>query len=99
MGSSNNKIRSGQFTGAGADKKVVLGFKPKLVEIYNVTDGVDYKKTETMPGDEARKEVIAGDKTFASSVTINADGFTLIASQAVADKVFHYVAYQSESDC
>lgn len=99
MGSANNKIRSGKFIGAGADKKVVLGYKPKYVEIYNITDGIDYKKSETMEADKARKEVIAGTKTFVDSVSINADGFTLLAAQAVADKEFHYVAYQSESDC
>lgn len=99
MASSLNKVRSGKFIGAGADKKIVLGFKPKYVEIMNITDGADYKKSETMEADKARKEIAAGDKTYVDSVTMNADGFTLLAAQAVADKEFHYVAYESKSDC
>lgn len=99
MASSLNKVRSGKFIGAGADKKVILGFQPKYVEIMNVTDQSDYKKSETMDTDKARKEIAAGTKTFVSSVTINADGFTLIAAEAVVAKEFHYVAYESKSDC
>lgn len=99
MSSGLNKIRSGSFIGDGADNSVILGFKPKKVEIYNITDGIDYKKSESMNADnKARKEVIAGDKTFVAAVTIDAGGFTLVAAENVAAKVFHYVAFQSESD-
>ena len=98
MASSLNKVRSGKFIGNGADKKVVLGFQPKKVEIYNVTDGVDYAKTSEMATNFARKEVIAGTKTYAASVQIDADGFTIIAAENVADKEFHYTAYESKSE-
>ena len=99
MGSSNNKIRSGQFTGSGADRKVVLGYQPKRVDIYNTTDGIDYHKSESMNADnKARKEIIDGAKTFVAAILIESDGFTFIAAENVADKVFHYVAFQSESD-
>ena len=99
MSSRTNKIRSGNFIGAGVDKKVVLGYKPKVVEVYNVTDGIDYKKTETMADEKARKEIIDGTKTFVDSIQINADGFTLIAAEAVDAKAFHYAAYESQSEC
>tara|TARA_R110000803_G_scaffold55938_1_gene113005 strand:+ start:234 stop:533 length:300 start_codon:yes stop_codon:yes gene_type:complete len=99
MASSLNKVRAGKFVGNGADKKVILGFKPKYVEIMNVTDQSDYKKSETMDDAKARKEIAAGTKTFVDSVSINADGFTLIAAEAVSAKTFHYVAYESKSDC
>ena len=98
MGSSNNKIRSSEFTGNGADRKIILGYKPKKVEIYNITDGIDYAKTELMATNLARKEVIAGDKTFVAAVTLNSDGFTFIAAENVSAKVFHYVAYESQSE-
>jgi hypothetical protein len=98
MSSNVSKTRAGSFVGAGADKKVVLGFKPKKVEVYNITDQADYKKSETMPLAKARKEIAAGTKTYVDAITINADGFTLIAAEAVTAKEFHYVATQSESD-
>jgi hypothetical protein len=99
MASSLNKIRTGSFVGSGADRKVVLGFKPKKVEIYNTTDGVDYHKSESMNADnKARKEISDGTKTFVAAATIDADGFTFIAAENVDAKVFHYVAYQSESE-
>ena len=98
MSSKTNQTRTGSFVGAGVDKKVVLGFKPKAIKIYNTTDGIDYKKTETMADDKARKEIIDGTKTFVDAVTINADGFTLIAAEAVDTKTYHYEATESNSE-
>lgn len=98
MSSVTNKIKRGSFTGSGADRKVLCGFKPRVVHVYNITDGVDYKKTETMEDSKARKEVIAGDKTYVDSIEIESNGFTIIAAENVADKVFHYAAYESQSE-
>ena len=98
MGSCLNKIARGSFSGDGSDKKVVTGFKPRYVEIYNVTDQIDYKKSETMAGDSARKEAASGAKTYPSAAEIEADGFKLLAAENVAGKEFHYVAYESKSE-
>lgn len=99
MASSLNKIRSGKLIGNGSVRKIVLGFKPKKVELFNVTDQTDYHKTSEMADKKARKEVAAGTKTYVDSITIEADGFTLEAGAYVADKEYHYVAYESKSDC
>ena len=98
MASSLNKIRSGKFIGSGAEKSIVLGFQPKKVEIYNITDFISYEKTALMDTDKSIKRVAAGTGTFPVSVTINADGFTLAAAENVAAKEFHYTAYESKSD-
>ncbi len=98
MASSLNKTKVSVFTGNGANKSIILGFKPKVVKIMNVTDGIDYVKTETMLLQTTRKEVIAGDKTFVNAIAINSDGFTFIAAENVAAKVFHYIAVESQSD-
>lgn len=95
MSSSMTRVSTGKFTGNGSDRKIVLGEKPKKVEIYNVTDGVDYAKSELMDTDKARKESASGDKTYPSAVSLQSDGFTLLAAENVADKEFHYVAYLS----
>jgi len=98
MASNLNKIRNGKHIGDGSDRTVVLGFKPKKVELLNVTDGTDFKKLGTMELKKARKEIAAGDKTYVDSITINANGFTIEAAVNIADKEFHYAAFQSESD-
>lgn len=99
MASSLNKIRNGELVGNGTDRKIILGFKPKKVELLNVTDQVDYCKLQSMVDAKTRKEVAAGDKTYVDAITINADGFTIKASEYVAAKAYHYAAYESQSDC
>lgn len=98
MSSATNKIRVSTFVGTGNDRKIVLGYKPKLVEVYGETDGIDYKKSESMATDKARKEIIDGTKTFVSAISLNSDGFTFIAAENVDTKVFHYIAYESRSE-
>ena len=95
MSSNSNKLKCGFFTGAGVDKKIVLGYQPKTVKIYNITDQIDYKKIEFMGLKKGRKEIADGTKTYVDSIEINTDGFTFIAAEAVADKVFHYEANES----
>lgn len=98
MSSSHNKVRNGQHVGDGLARKVVLGFRPKKVELYNITDQADYKKLDSMPNAKARKEVAAGTKTYVDAITIESDGFTVEAAENVAAKEYHYAAYESKSE-
>lgn len=96
MSGSFAKVVASKFTGSGADRKIVLGFQPKKVEIYNVTDFISYNKTELMATNKSIKTAAAGTQTYPASVVIESDGFTLIAAENVADKEFHYAAYESK---
>ena len=84
--------KTGSVKGAGADKKVVLGFKPQVVEVYNVTDGIKSKKLDSMPLLKAVSEAADGATTYADHIQINSDGFTIKAALAVAGKELHYCA-------
>lgn len=98
MASSLNQIRSSKFVGQGVERKIVLGFEPKAVTLHNVTDRISYEKTALMADAKAVKRDGAGTGTYVDSITINSDGFTVEAAEAVADKEFHYVAFQARND-
>jgi len=101
MSSSLNQTRSGKIPGTGADRKVILGFKPKVVQLENTDGLVSAFKTETMATDSAVKRVTSGTMTFpASMVTLNPDGFT-IGSDAdlnVSGEDIHYVAWEGKNE-
>lgn len=98
MGSSNNLNRRGVVTGAGADKKIVLGFKPAQVKIVNVTDRITNEKSDTMEDNKALRILADGTATFVDGITLNSDGFTMLAAVAIAAKVLHYYAEESKND-
>lgn len=98
MSSHANNIKTGKFTGKGADKSFVLGFKPRTVTVYNITDRITQYKTDTMDTDKAMNVIADGTATFAARVTINSDGFTVLAAAAIAAKEIHYVAVQGENE-
>lgn len=103
MSSSLNMVKSGKVSGSGALKKVVLGFKPREVRLFNAAAGglVEAWKTDSMDDDKAMKRVPAGTATFpADMVTINADGFTIgvDADLNAAGEEIHYLAYQGKND-
>lgn len=98
MSSSVNMVKTGKVIGSGADKKVVLGFKPRHVKVFNVTQLRTVEKSDTMADDKAFNEVTAGTKTYADLITLHSDGFTLkAAAHASADEV-HYVAIEGRND-
>jgi len=90
--------KRGQLTGNGADRKVVLGFKPQNVVLRNVTDGIDLYKSDSMPLKKVRNEDIAGAKTYVDGITIDSDGFTIEAAKFVAAKEYHYQAQQEVNE-
>jgi len=98
MGSHANQVKTGVFTATGVDKSIVLGFKPRKVIVYNVTDRITFRKTDTMPTNLAMTRDVGGIGTFVARMTINSDGFTVLAAAAVDTKVLHYEATQGENE-
>lgn len=98
MGSSSNLKRRGVVTGNGADKKLVLGFKPGKVIIHNVTDRISAEKLDTMAGDKALNRDATGVGTFVDLITLNSDGFTIKAALNVSAKVLHWYAEEAKND-
>lgn len=98
MSSNQGMKKRGQFTGAGADKKIVLGFKPDHVKVWNVTDGIKSEKSDSMPDAKAVSEDAAGATTYPDHIEINSDGFTVKAALAVSAKELHYMATQEVNE-
>lgn len=98
MASSLNMKKSGQFIAKGADKKIVLGFKPMHVKIFNVTDGIKSEKTASMPSAKAVSEDAAGAATYADHIVMESDGFTVKAALAVNTKELHYIASEAKNE-
>ncbi len=103
MASSLNKVRSGSFKGNGTTKKIVLGFQPKHVVIFNASAGglVRCEKMAGMATSYAVKEAAAGTKTFpANMCTINSDGFTVgnDSDLNVALEDLHYTAWEGKNE-
>lgn len=98
MSSSLNQKRRGIVTGAGADKKIVLGYKPSRVVVHNVTDRISTEKSDTMPDDKALQRVANGDGTYVDRMTLNSDGFTMLAAVAIAAKELHYYAEEAKNE-
>lgn len=87
--------KSGKIIGGGADKKIVLGFKPRKVEIHNVTDRISATKLDTMPANDALVRAANGDGTVSPYVELDSEGFTVKAALAVSGKELHYYAEES----
>lgn len=86
---------SGTYTGTGAAQTVTLGFKPKLLWIYNVTDGDQVGfMSDSMADDTFCSIVGAVALIAANGVTLSATGFSVGTDASVSEnaKVFHYVA-------
>ncbi len=98
MSSSHPMSRTGTFTGKGADKKIVLGFKPRHIKVFNVTDGIKSEKTDTMPTAKAVSEDVAGAATYADHIVLETDGFTVKAALAVNAKELHYIAEEAKNE-
>ena len=87
--------KSGKVVGGGADKKIVLGFKPRKVEVHNVTDRISALKLETMPNNDSLTRAANGDGTISPHVALESDGFVIKAALAVSGKELHYYAEES----
>lgn len=58
---------TGTLTGTGAAITVPLGFKPKRLEIFNVTSGDSLVFTDTMAAGKGVKKVAAGTSSYIAS--------------------------------
>jgi len=103
MSSSLNMIKTGKVPGTAADKSVVLGFQPRVVELFNANASglTSCWKTDAMVTRFARKTVPAGTVTFADDMcVINSNGFTIGDDSdlnAAAEDIY-YVAYEGKND-
>lgn len=98
MSSRNPFKKSGKFVGAGADRKIVLGFKPSKVELHNVTDGISSLKLETMDSADSLNRATNGDGSVSSDCEILSDGFEVKAAFAGSGKEVHYYAEEKLND-
>ncbi len=103
MSSGVNRRVTGALSGTGSAIDVkVCGFRPKKVEIYNVTGNCQAVWTDTMADASAQKTVDSGsgttDMSFITSngITPLATGFTLGADTDlnVASEIVHWVAWE-----
>jgi len=102
MGSSNNWMKTGSVVGeTSATKKVILGFKPRSVQLENITGLVSAYKSDLMAGSSAVKRVTAGTMTFpANMITLEDDGFTIgnDSDLMVDAEVIHYTAWEGKNE-
>jgi hypothetical protein len=99
MSSGVSKTRVGAFNGTGAVVEVRgVEFRPRKVELYNVTGLATAVWVEGMADDSALKEVTAGTKSLITSagVTPRSDGFDLGADADlnVSAELVRWVAHE-----
>ena len=102
MSSSLNWTKTGMVVGKGADKKIVLGFKPRVVKVINVTDLIVSEKYDTMPSAKAFSAKAGAlaiyEPSYADHIVLEADGFTIKAALAVSAKELHYFASEGKNE-
>ena len=87
---------SGSYTSAASGTDTLnLGFVPRFVEIWNLTDLSKFVKFEAQTTSTTVKQVTAGTLSSASScVTINTDGTVTVDTSGVgAAKALSFVAF------
>lgn len=103
MASGGGRIVCGSVLGTGADLSVTkVGFRPKKVELFNVTGNCQAVWTESMADDSMQKTVDSGsgttDMSFVASngVTPLANGFAMGADGDlnVSAEIVHFVAHE-----
>lgn len=99
MGSSMPQVRTGKAQASGAAKKVVLGFRPKKVDIFIVSTLARYEKTDQMVTKFAVKQITNGTITFPDDmITITSDGFQMEATLASSGVEITYTAWESKAE-
>lgn len=99
MSSSLNMVKTGVVTVSAATKKVVLGFKPRYVKVFNEASLAQAYVSDQMSG-KCVKQVAAGTTTYdADALALTADGFQVGADAEVcAAGKLQYVAYEGKND-
>ncbi len=83
---------SGGHTGDGTLLTVNLGYRPKRVELINITDFIRFTKHDDMAAAVTLQEVAAGTMTAPNVITITDRGFTVTAAANISAKVFTWHA-------
>lgn len=85
----------GTSTGDGTALVVSLGFKPKMVVVYNQTDAVKWEKIDGMVDANSIKTVTAGTQTTdtTSAIVLSDTGFTLSAAANASAKSLAWAAF------
>ena len=99
MASGRTRVMTGTIVGTGSAINIrTVGFRPVLVEVYNVTDLCFGKWTKTMADAAAVKVVTAGTVSFVTSdgITPLSNGFTFGADSDLnaAAETVHWIAYE-----
>jgi len=98
MSSGVQITKNGAVTGTGANLDVrTVGFRPRRVELYNVTGLVSAVWTDSMADAAGLKRVTAGDATvMTAGVTPLSDGFRIGTDADVnaVGEVVHWVAHE-----
>lgn len=99
---SVTNIATGSFTGDGTVTTVSLGFKPRRVELINVTDRISQIWQEGMAATTTLNTDAAGARTANTSSLIvprspdagdSYRGFSIAAAAAVSAKVYVWIAF------
>lgn len=86
---------SGTYTGTGAAQTITLGYRPKAVLVFNVTDGDTLGGViDVMDDGTGFSVVLAAAAISSQGFTLTSRGFSLGTSAVVNEsaKVFAYVA-------
>jgi hypothetical protein len=101
MGSGVSRVMAGSFIGTGALLNVdTVGFRPKMVQLFNATGLTQAVWTKTMADDSAFKQINHGtvQNAFITSDGIipRANGFSVgtDADLNTAAEVVHWVAHE-----
>ncbi len=80
--------------GAAADTTFNVGFKPRIVRFYNITDSISYEWFDGMADASAQKTVLAGTRSLNTTegVTQSETGFMIKAAAILAGKTFAWEA-------
>ena len=89
------QIASGQYTGTGSAVNIVLGFKPRRVEIFNVTDGDAYfLQFEGMDDGDSISIVGAVSQIADNGIKLVNNGFVAGSDCSENAKVFKFLAQE-----
>lgn len=89
-----NEFGSSTYTGTGAAVSVTLGFRPRLVIVWNETDGdVIFIHIDGMTAATAIQIDTAVASLGSNGCTLSSSGFTAGSSMSENAKSFRYLAF------
>lgn len=96
-----SNLAVGSYTGDGTVVDVNCGFKPRYVELINLTDRISDTKLFEMTDAQTLMTVAAGTRTLETGSRIvlrdgiedDFRGFSVATAANLNDKVYHFVAF------